>query len=260
MPIDFCMDIGTVTNVAIENLMIQMEDVVGEKEEKLELATVEPGDIAVVTVSPGPGISKVFASLGVAAIVSGGQTMNPSTQDILASFENLPTNKVIILPNNKNIVMAAETASTTTVKEVKVIKSKTIPQGLAAMMRIAPHEDFDKVAKEMEDAMDEVVTGEVTTATRTVEIDGVEVKEGEIIALLDGKLVLSAKDLESGITEFLEKVDMDDYEIVTLFYGHDVKEDGAQQMAEMVEDKYPDHEVEIQHGGQPHYQFIISIE
>jgi DAK2 domain fusion protein YloV len=102
MPIDYCMDIGTVTNVAIENLMIQMEDIAAQKEEKIELNPIEPGDIAVVTVSPGTGISKVFASLGVAAIVEGGQTMNPSTQDILAAFENLPTNKIIILPNNKN--------------------------------------------------------------------------------------------------------------------------------------------------------------
>jgi DAK2 domain fusion protein YloV len=260
MPIDYCMDIGTITNVAIENLMIQMEDIAAQKEEKIELNSFEPGDIAVVTVSPGIGISKVFASLGVAAIVEGGQTMNPSTQDILASFENLPTNKVIILPNNKNIVMAAETAANTTVKEVRVVKSCTVPQGLAAMMRIAPHEDLDKVAKDMEEAMDEVITGELTTATRTVEIDGVEVKEGEIIALLDGKLVLSTQDLKTGCLELLNKIKIENYEIATLFFGNNIKQEDAEEIAGIIEEKHPDLEVEIQHGGQQHYQFIISIE
>ena len=260
LPIDYCMDIGTVTNVAIENLMIQIEDIAAQKEEKFELSPVEPGEIAVVTVSPGAGISKVFASLGVTAIVEGGQTMNPSTQDILAAFENLPTNKIIILPNNKNIVMAAESAANATVKEVKVIKSKTIPQGLAAMMRIAPHEDFDKVANEMEKAMGEVITGELTTATRTVEIDGVEVKEGEIIALLNGKLVLSAKDLETGCLELLAKINIEEYEIATLFYGNNINMEDATEIAEIIEDKYPDLEIEVQNGGQQHYQFIISIE
>ncbi len=260
MPIDYCMDIGTVTNVAIENLMIQMEDIAAQKEEKVELNPIEPGDIAVVTVSPGTGISKVFASLGVAAIVEGGQTMNPSTQDILAAFENLPTNKIIILPNNKNIVMAAETAANATVKKVHVVKSRTVPQGLAAMMRIAPHEDFDKVAADMEKAMDEVITGELTTATRTVEIDGVEVKEGEIIALLDGKLVLSTQDLETGCLELLDKTRIENYEIATLFYGNNIKREDAEEIAGVIEEKHPDLEVEVQHGGQQHYQFIISIE
>ena len=127
-PIDYIMGIGTVTKVAIENLLAQMDDI--QKSSKLQFTAVEPGQIAVVVVSPGTGLSRIFASLGVAAIVPGGQTMNPSTQDILNSFENLPTDKVIILPNNKNIILAANQAKEVTVKQVAVVPTRTVPQGL----------------------------------------------------------------------------------------------------------------------------------
>jgi len=214
----------------------------------------------VVAVAPGPGIAKVFASMGVTAIVEGGQTMNPSTQDIMAAFENLPTNNVVILPNNKNIVLCSQAAADLTVKNVKVIRSKTVPQGLAAMMRLLPHGDFDKVTSDMKSALKDVETGEITTATRTVEIDGVKVNDGEIIALLNGKLVLSAKSLEEGCLGLLEKIDMDDYEIMTLFHGNNVSKDQVASVVTLLEEKYPDHEVELQDGGQSHYQFIFSIE
>jgi DAK2 domain fusion protein YloV len=259
IPIDYCMELGTVTNVAIENLMAQMEDI-GAAAEKLELTPVEPGQIAVVAVAPGPGIAKVFASLGVAAIVEGGQTMNPSTQDVMAAFENLPTDKIIILPNNKNIVMCSKAAADLTVKDAVVVSSRTVPQGLAAMMRLAPQGDLAEVAKEMRSAMREVVTGEITTATRNVEIDGVDVKEGQIIALLDGKLVLSASNLVEGCLGLLGNVDMDEYELITLFTGNNVSKTEVDQVVGKIEEAYPDHEVEIQEGGQPHYQFIFSIE
>lgn len=159
---------------------------------------VEPGQIAVVVVSPGTGLSRIFASLGVAAIVPGGQTMNPSTQDILSSFENLPTDKVIILPNNKNIILAANQAKEVTVKQVAVVPTRTVPQGLAAMLSLSPDGDLNAVAEKMAKAMANVKTGEVTVATRTVEIDGVSVRDGQVIALLDGKLVVSAETVEQG--------------------------------------------------------------
>jgi dihydroxyacetone kinase-like predicted kinase len=140
----------------------------------------------------------VFASLGVAAIVEGGQTMNPSTQEIINTFENLPADKVIILPNNKNIILSAEAAADLTVKEVAVVASRSIPQGLAAMFRYIPDGDFDTLISEMQEALLEVQTGEITTATRNAEIDGITVQEGQIIGLLDGKLVTSATSLEEG--------------------------------------------------------------
>jgi DAK2 domain fusion protein YloV len=259
-PIDYCMKLGTVTNVAIENLIAQMEAIEAAAKQKVEITPVEPNQIAVIAVSPGTGISRVFASLGVAAIVEGGQTMNPSTADIMAAFENLPTNDVVILPNNKNIVMAAEAAAELTVKNVKVIKSRTVPQGLSAMMRLIPEGNFDQVTSDMEKALSEVQTGEITTATRDVEIDGVKVKEGQIIALLNGKLVLSERNLTKGCLGLLKKIKMDDFEIITLFYGSDIDIDEVAKIAQKIQETYPNHEVEIQNGGQPHYQFIFAIE
>jgi dihydroxyacetone kinase-like predicted kinase len=227
---------------------------------KFNLAPVEPGQIAVVAVSPGQGISRVFASLGVAGIIEGGQSMNPSTQEIIHAFENLPTEKIVILPNNKNIILAAKTASGLTVKKVAVIPSRSVPQGLAAMMRLIPDGVFDNVVAEMTAALDEVETGEITTATRSVEIDGVEVEEGQIIALLNGKLVLATSTLEEGCLGLLEKAHADHFELITIFYGNNISKKEAIRIADMIRLAYPEQEVEVQEGGQPHYQFILSIE
>ncbi len=259
-PIDYIMGIGTITKVAMENLLAQMEDIEGRAETSLELANVEPGQIAVVTVSPGSGISRIFASLGVAAIVSGGQTMNPSTKDILDAFENLPTDKIIILPNNKNIILAANQAKEVTVKQVHVVPSRNVPQGLAAMLHLNPDGDLEKVAEKMTRAIEHVITGEITVATRTVEIDGVNVREGQVIGLLNGKLAVSSDSLEHACLEFLAKANAAEYELITLFYGEDLKNLEANRIADLVREKYPNQEIELQEGGQPHYQFIISIE
>ena len=260
-PIDYIMGIGTITKIAMENLLAQMNDIEGQAGgAKLELATIEPGQIAVITVSPGLGLTRIFASLGVAAVVSGGQTMNPSTRDILDAFENLPTNKVIILPNNKNIVLAANQAKEVTAKDIRVVASTNVPQGLAAMLHMNPDGDLDKVAEKMRHALESVITGEITIATRSVEIDGVKVKEGEVIALLNGKLAVSTDSVEHACLEFLEKAKAQDYELITLFYGEELKHAEANHIADLIRGKYPNQEIEVQEGGQPHYQFIISIE
>ncbi|HNA90067.1 MAG TPA: DAK2 domain-containing protein, partial [Anaerolineales bacterium] len=250
-PIDYIMGIGTVTKVAIENLMAQMDDIQKSKASQIQFGAVEPGNIAVVVVSPGHGISRIFASLGVAAVVAGGQTMNPSTQDILSSFENMPTDKVIILPNNKNIVMAANQAKEVTVKKVQVVATRTVPQGLAAMLSFDPSGDVEAVAEKMNKAMSHVKTGEITVATRSVEIDGVTVKDGQVIALLDGKLVASAETVESGTMELLEKASAAEHEIVTLFYGEDMPHVEANRIADVIRGRYSNLEVEVQEGGQP---------
>ena len=260
-PIDYIMSIGTITNVAMENLLAQMDDIEAQAgSTKLELSNVEPGQIAVVTVSPGMGLSRIFASLGVASIVAGGQTMNPSTKDILDAFENLPTDKVIILPNNKNIVLAANQAKEVTVKQVQVVPSRNVPQGLAAMLHLNPDGDMEMVAGRMTKALDAVVAGEITVAIRTVEIDGVSVQEGQAIALLNGKLAVSADTVESATLQLLEKARAADYELITLFYGEEIRHQEANRIADLIHNKYPHQEVEVQEGGQPHYHFIISIE
>jgi len=260
-PIDYILGIGKITKVAMENLLSQMDEIESQaKHAKLELANIEPGQIAVVTVSPGTGLSRIFASLGVAAIVAGGQTMNPSTKDILEAFENLPTDRVIILPNNKNIVLAANQARDVTAKQVRVVPSRNVPQGLAAMLHLNPDGDLDKVAEKMSTAMEAVITGEVTIATRSVEIDGVSVKDGQVIALLNGKLAVASDNLEQACIDLLEKARAADYELITLFYGEGIKHTEANRIADIIRGKYPNQEIEVQDGGQPHYQFIFSIE
>jgi uncharacterized protein len=258
VPIDYIMGIGTITKVAMENLMAQMDDI--QKAAPIKFAPIEPGNIAVVVVSPGQGLTKVFASLGVAAVVAGGQSMNPSTQDILSSFENLPTDKVIILPNNKNIILAANQAKEVTVKQVEVVPTRTVPQGLAAMLALQPDGELASVAERMIQSLSYVKTGEITIATRTVEIDGVSVKDGQVIALLDGKLTLAAESVEQGVMDLLSKANANDAEIVTLFYGEGMTHIEANRIADVIREKYASLEVEVQEGGQPHYQFIISIE
>ncbi len=259
-PIDHTMELGTIQKVMIENLLAQMDEKKKNKNPKIKLAQVQPGEIAVVTVSPGPGLTRIFASLGVAAIISGGQSMNPSIKEILASFEDLPTDKVIILPNNKNIILAANEAASMTVKQVAVIPTISIPQGLSAMFRLIPDGDFDEIVAEMKGAMAEVETGEITTAVRTVEIDGVQVEKGEVIALHNGKLVTSTRTLDEACEKLLVAADAEDFERITLFYGENMKPAQVNQLADKIRSIYPDHEIEVHEGGQPHYQLIIAIE
>lgn len=257
-PIEYTRTLGTVTKVSIENLMTQMGP--AEKRNQFNLSAVEPGQIATVAVVPGIGIGRVFASLGASAIVEGGQTMNPSTQEILQAFENLPTDKVIILPNNKNIILAARSAAEMSVKNVKVVPCRSVPQGLAAMMHLVPDGDLEQVVEEMTAALSEVDTGEITIATRSVEIDGIAVQEGQVIALHNGKLVYSAPTIEEACLGLLRSAKAEERELITLFYGADISLQDVNHLVEVIRSAYPDQEIEIQDGGQPHYQLIISIE
>lgn len=260
LPIDYTMQLGTITKVFMENLIDQMEQKEAKETKKLTLTLVEPGQIAVIAVSPGFGLSQIFASLGAAAVVEGGQTMNPSTEEILHSFENLPTDKIIILPNNKNIFLAAQSAKEATVKQVEVLPCKTIPQGLSAMLRLDPNGELDEIFEEMKEAIHEVDTGEITVATRSVEINGVNVKEGEAIALFNSELISSSPSIEKACFEILERVDLDERERLTLFYGSDITRQDVNQIVDHIREKYPEFEIEIHEGSQPHYQFIMSIE
>jgi dihydroxyacetone kinase-like predicted kinase len=260
LPIDYTMTLGTITKVMMENLVAQVEQIDKLKANKINLTRVEPGQIAVVAISPGFGLSRIFASLGISAIVDGGQTMNPSTEEILKSFENLPTDKIIILPNNKNIILTAQTAANVTVKSVKIVPCATIPQGLSAMLRLSPDGDLETVFKEMCEAITEVDTGEITIATRSVKMNGVQVKKGEVIALYNGKLVYSASTIDEACLSLLAKANVSDRERITLFFGSDLQAMEVNRIADKIRSVYPNHEVELHEGGQPHYQLIISIE
>lgn len=258
-PLKYVSSIGSWSKVAMENLQIQMENST-KKQSDYTLNEFKPGSIAVIAISPGVGISKIFASLGVAAIVEGGQTMNPSTEEILNAFEDLPTDQIIILPNNKNIVLAAETAQTLSVKNVKVVPSVNIPQGLSALLRLDPEGDLEEIVREMVSALSDVDAGEITTATRTVELNGVEVHSGENIGLLNGKLVVSGKTTDETTLALLKKANMDEKERVTLFTGDNVSPEEVESISAQIQKEFPDHEIEVHEGGQPHYQFLISLE
>lgn len=260
LPIDYAMQLGTITKVSMENLLAQMEEIEREQAPRFTPATVEPGQIAVVAVSPGSGISHIFASLGAAAIVGGGQTMNPSTEEILQAVENLQTDRIIILPNNKNIILAAQQCASVTVKDVQVIPCISVPQGLSAMLRLDPDGSLERVVKEMNEAIKEVETGEITVATRSVELNGVDVQQGQAIAMHNGKLVASAATVEEAVLGLLEKAGTDDRERITLFYGENISRQEVNRIVDLIRSAYPAHELELHEGSQPHYQFIISIE
>jgi dihydroxyacetone kinase-like predicted kinase len=186
--------------------------------------------------------------------------MNPSTEEILSACDQLPTDQVIILPNNKNIILAAQNAVSVSTKKVAVIPSRSIPQGISALFRYTPDANFDELVDEMNGALGDVISGEVTIATRTVEINGVNVREGEVIALLDGKLVASCTNLDDACMDLLEKANAADKELITLFYGNNIEKKEVGRIAGLIRAQYPTHEIEVKEGGQPHYQFIIAIE
>ncbi len=260
-PINYIMGLGTWTKIAMENLVAQVENQSASAQAKpLDLPKVEPGQIGVVAVSPGTGISRVFASLGAAAIVEGGQTMNPSTEEILSACDSLPTENILILPNNKNIILAAQNAASVAKKHIRVIPSRSVPQGISALFRYSPDADYDGLFQEMNEALSDVTTGEITIATRSVEINGVSVHEGEIIALLDGQLTVSTESLEDACLQLLDKAHADQKELITLFYGNNIRMTEVEHICEKVRNQYPSHEIEVKEGGQPHYQFIIAIE
>jgi len=259
-PIDHTMTQGTIQKVMMENLVAQLDMSKAKKPPKIKLAQVNPGETAVVAVSPGSGLTRIFASLGVAAIVQGGQTMNPSIKELLGAFEDLPTDKVVILPNNKNIFMAAKEAASITVKNVQVIPTISIPQGISAMFRLNPDAELEDNVEAMIEAIDEVETGEITTATRSVEIDDVQVEKGQVIALHNGKLITSTHDIDTATEELLIAAEASEFERITLFYGEDIKPSYVNTLADKIRSIYPDHEIEVHEGGQPHYQLIIAIE
>ena len=256
-PIEMTGHFGTVKKVYIENLLEQM----GQSESEMDFSNeIKKDQIAVIAISPGIGISRIFQSLGAARVISGGQSMNPSTNDIYEAFKDLSTDKIIILPNNKNIIMASEAAKKLSKKSVAVVPSTSIPQGMVSCFRLDPNGEFDDIVEEMNEALTEVDTGEITTATRSIKINGVNVKKGEVISLLNGKLVYSSRSIYKSCSELLKIAKTEEKEHITIFYGKDVESEMVDKFAQQIESEYPDHELEIHSGGQPHYQFILSIE
>lgn len=260
-PIDYVRELGTITKVAIENLMDQV-DAGPTESDGIEIHTenASPDSVAVVVVAPGTGIARVFASLGAAAVVEGGQTMNPSTKQILSAIERLASDDIVILPNNKNILMAATQAAELTVKNVAVVPSVSVPQGVSAMLRLDRQKDLETNIDLMSQSLHDVQTGEITVATRSVEIEGVNAEEGQVIGLLEGELVVCGDELGAMLLDLIGVADISQSELLTLYYGRDLSVQEANALADMVRSRWPDLEVELVDGGQPHYWFILSLE
>lgn len=263
-PLSYGISLGEIADVVVENMQRQMDEIVhgptAKSEDEPPPAIVEPGQIGVVVVAAGEGLSQVFRSLGASLIVDGGQTNNPSTEEILEAVRAIPTDEVIILPNNKNIILASEAARDLSSKKVAVVPTQTIPQGISAMLCHNPDGDLAETSSAMESAARQVATGEVTRATRSVTLNGVRVKKGEIIGLADGRLCASGSEFEGVIDRVLAGMDMGEREIVTVYYGQDTSLEQAEQVKRQVENLYPEVEVELLSGGQAHYYYILGAE
>ncbi|MGA2111308.1 MAG: DAK2 domain-containing protein [Anaerolineales bacterium] len=260
-PVDYIMKLGSVSKVSIENLLEQTA-LSNRKQSKgnYRLAAVAPGQLASVVVAPGEGLARVFASLGAAAIVPGGQTMNPSTQEILKAFEDLPSDQIILLPNNKNVHMTAQQAKELTVKRVMIVPSGTVPEGIAAMLAFCAEGRLEIVAQAMTQALSNVQTGEITVATRDVELNGLQVKEGQMIGLLNGELAVSGETLQETLERLLEHGRAQSCELIALYWGSDLTASEAKTIEEKIRSKYPTQEIELIEGDQPHYPLILSLE
>lgn len=269
-PISYASRLGVISDVVVENMYQQYLENIGVEVVEAPKPTVEllPGDVAVVAVSPGDGLARVFYEQGAARLVSGGQTMNPSVEEICTAINELSAEKVIFLPNNSNIVLAAQQAARKCKdKQVVVLPSKNVPQGVVAMFQYANvrlHEanrnNLDLFVEQMSEALEQVMAGEVTTAVRSVEIDGVRAEAGQLIGLLEGKIVVSGADLAQLMHDLIGRLDSNAYELVTLYYGSNVTAAEAQDIGDALGHDYPYFSFEVVAGGQPHYHFFLSIE
>ena len=247
--------LGKLHKIAINNMDDQYAEFI--KMQKERMPTV---DIAIVTVAAGDGFFEVFNSLGSTIIVPGGQTMNPSVRELLQAVESAPSDNVILLPNNKNIIPTACQIQCLTSKKVKIIPTRTIPQGIAALLALNYDADLEENARIMEEAITEVKTIEVTKAVRKTQLNGLKIKKGQPIAILnDEDLIASADRMSDVVFEALRKVGTEKVEMATIYYGAGAKITEAGEIAQEIHNRYQT-EVEVVHGGQPHYDYIISLE
>ena len=246
---------GQLGKIKIDNMRIQHETIVDNDEQKQETV-----DFAVIAVASGNGIRKLFESEGVNRIISGGQTMNPSTADIVDAIKKSGAKQAIILPNNGNIVMAAKQAAEVSDIPVGIVPTKTISQGLTAMLSFDPNASVDENVEAMTEDLDTVVSGEVTQANRDTVIDEIEIHKNDYLGIVDGSIRVDNPNLINATVEMIEKMLDEDSEIVTLMYGRDSNKSQADQVVEKLEANHDDLEFEIHDGGQPVYNFLVSVE
>ncbi len=251
---------GDLANVKIDNMRLQQETIIEKDDESKKETKSAPKETAIIAVASGDGIGELFTSLGVTDVIKGGQTMNPSTQDILDAINNSNAKKAIILPNNGNIFMAAQQAADVAEIPVEIVHAKTIQQGLTTMLSFNPDASLEDNVSEMEDMLDTVVSGDVTNAVRDTEIDGVKIKKDDYMGIIDGKIKVVKDDLNETTIDMIKEMLDEDSEVVTIIYGEGMTQDQADELAEQVELIDDDLEVEVHPGGQPVYPYLISVE
>ncbi len=261
---------GSLSKIKIDNMREEHQEKLFKEAEKLAAeqaseaskSSDEPRkEYGFISVAAGEGLNEIFKGLGVDYLVEGGQTMNPSTEDILAAIEKVNADHIYILPNNGNIIMAAnQAASLTEDKTVHVVNTKTVPQGVVALINFIPERSAEENFEAMTESLSTVKSAEVTYAVRDTEIDDVPIKKDDFMGICDGKIYSSSPDLNGTIKEMLDKMVDDDSSIITIYYGQDKTEEDANELSEIFANDYPDCEVEVYNGGQPVYYYLISVE
>ena len=257
---------GQLLTIKIENMKLQHENKVikdaQEDKEVSEQAAVseEPKEFGFIATSMGQGLAKIFKDFGVDHIIEGGQTMNPSTEDFMNAIEKMNAHNIIILPNNSNIIMAANQAKDLSDKNIIVIPTKNVSQAFAALVNFDADLTLEENEANMLDALSTVKNGQVTYAVRNTVINDVEVKEGNIIGLGEGKLLSAGDDIDEITTQLVESLVDEDSAIITLFYGEDIQEEQAEALRESLEEKFEDIDIELYYGGQPIYYYLVSVE
>ncbi len=263
--LDYGVGLGSLLDINIENLQEQSLTYAAESaaEHAAEDAEQEQApmlEIATAAVVSGDGFEKVFQGLGVNAVVSGGQTMNPSIEELLAAVEKLPAQQIILLPNNSNVILSAQQVVGLTTKDVYVVPSKTLPQGIAALIGFNYESDFETNCQSMTEAIASVQTAEITTAVRSVQLGGLHVREGDFIGVINSHLAVAGQDIHEVVHDTLKRINIHRYEIVTLYYGMDITAEEAQEMAQAIKVGNSQLEIEVVNGGQPYYAYILSVE
>ncbi|HCV4725757.1 TPA: fatty acid kinase catalytic subunit FakA [Staphylococcus aureus] len=250
---------GELIKLKVENMREQHREVI-RKEQHTAKPKMETVETAIITISMGEGISEIFKSMGATHIISGGQTMNPSTEDIVKVIEQSKCKRAIILPNNKNILMASEQAVSIVDAEAVVIPTKSIPQGISALFQYDVDATLEENKAQMADSVNNVKSGSLTYAVRDTKIDGVEIKKDAFMGLIEDKIVSSQSDQLTTVTELLNEMLAEDSEILTVIIGQDAEQAVTDNMINWIEEQYPDVEVEVHEGGQPIYQYFFSVE
>ena len=255
-----CQRYGEFLTVKIENMSVGHS---GDTSEQKPVKKAKRPALSVLAVATGEGICSLFTDMGADGIISGGQTANPSTEEFIEAFRKYDAENIFVLPNNKNVFLAAKQAADMwDTSKVYIIPTATLMQGYSALAVKSPGvKDYDRLARDMESAAREVVSGEVTFAVRDVTLDGIDIAKGDYIAITDGRITADANTPEQALVELLSAVeDMDDYELITLFVGRDVSDDTRVEITDRIEELYPDHEVVVYKGGQDVYCYMVAIE